>query len=32
MPNGDFYEIPPGKGFPVWQGLQIDFGKVQATL
>jgi DNA-binding helix-hairpin-helix protein with protein kinase domain len=32
MPDGNFYDIAPGKGFPVWQGLEIDFGKVQATL
>ena len=32
MPDGDFYDIAPGKGFPVWQGLQIDFGEVTATL
>ena len=32
MPDGDFYDIPPGKGFPVWQGLEIDFGEVTATL
>ena len=32
MPDGNFYDITPNKGFPVWQGLEIDFGKVQATL
>ena len=32
MPDGDFYDIAPGKGFPVWQGQQIDFGEVTATL
>jgi hypothetical protein len=32
MPDGDFYEIPPGKGFPIWQGLVIDFGEVTASL
>jgi len=32
MPDGDFYEIAPGKGFPVWQGLEIDFGDITATL
>ena len=32
MPDGMFYDIAPGKGFPVWQGLQIDFGEVQASL
>ncbi|HAG14575.1 MAG TPA: protein kinase [Ruminococcus sp.] len=32
MPDGEFYEIPPGKGFPVWQGLEIRFGEVSATL
>ncbi|MBR3268797.1 MAG: serine/threonine protein kinase [Oscillospiraceae bacterium] len=32
MPDGDYHEIPPGKGFPVWQGLIIDFGEITATL
>ncbi len=32
MPDGDFYEIPPGKGVPIWQGLSIDFGEVTASL
>ena len=26
------YDIPPGKGFPVWQGLEINFGEVTASL
>ncbi len=32
MPDGDYYDIPPGKGFPVWQGLVINFGEVTASL
>lgn len=30
MPDGMFHDVLSGKGFPVWQGLEIDFGKVQA--
>lgn len=30
MPDGIFYDITPGKGFPIWKGLEIDFGEVQA--
>lgn len=26
MPDGMFADITPGKGFPLWQGLEIDFG------
>jgi len=32
MPDGVFYDIAPGKGFPVWQGLEIDFGEVKAQI
>ncbi|MCR4638533.1 protein kinase [Ruminococcus sp.] len=32
MPDGKFYDIAPGKGFPVWQGLEIDFGEVKAQI
>lgn len=32
MPDGIFYEIGPGKGFPIWQGLEINFGKVTAKI
>ena len=32
MPDGKFYDITPGKGFPVWQGLEIDFGEVKAQI
>ena len=32
MPDGVFYDIAPGKGFPVWQGLEIDFGEVKAHI
>ncbi len=30
MPDGLFHDVTSGKGFPVWNGLEIDFGKVQA--
>ncbi|MDE6776204.1 MAG: protein kinase [Ruminococcus sp.] len=30
MPDGIFYDIAPGKGFPIWKGLEINFGEVQA--
>lgn len=30
MPDGMFHDVQSGKGFPVWNGLEIDFGKVQA--
>ena len=32
MPDGIFYNIGPGKGFPIWQGLEIDFGGVTAKI
>lgn len=32
MPDGVFYDIFPGKGFPVWQGLEIDFGQITAKI
>lgn len=32
MPDGIFYDIEPGKGFPIWQGLEIDFGGVRAQI
>lgn len=32
LPDGLFHDITSGKGFPVWQGLEIDFGKVRAYL
>lgn len=32
MPDGIVHEVATGKGFPVWQGLEIDFGKVKAKL
>jgi DNA-binding helix-hairpin-helix protein with protein kinase domain len=32
MPDGIFYDITPGKGFPIWQGLEIDFGHVKAKI
>ncbi len=32
MPDGNIYDITPGKGCPIWQGLEIDFGSVKASL
>lgn len=32
MPDGVYHDITSGKGFPIWQGLEIDFGKVKAHL
>lgn len=32
MPDGVFYDIAPGKGFPLWKGLEIDFGEVNAHI
>ena len=32
MPDGVFYDIEPGKGFPIWKNLEIDFGGVQAKI
>jgi hypothetical protein len=32
MPDGTFYDIAPGKGFPIWQGLEIDFGEIKAQI
>lgn len=32
MPDGIKRDITSGKGFPIWQGLEIDFGKVKAHL
>ena len=26
MPNNQMVDIDPGKGFPIWQGLEIEFG------
>ncbi len=30
MPDGVVHDVEPGKGFPIWQGLEIDFGEVKA--
>ncbi len=30
MPDRIYYDIEPGKGFPIWKGLAIDFGSVTA--
>ncbi len=32
MPDGIFYDIAPGKGFPLWKGLEIDFDGVNAHI
>ncbi|MDE6780981.1 MAG: protein kinase [Ruminococcus sp.] len=32
MPDGIFYDIASGKGFPLWKGLEIDFGDVNAHI
>ena len=32
MPDGGIYDVTPGKGCPIWQGLEINFGTVTAKL
>ncbi len=32
MPDGQFYKVDPGKGCPIWPGLEIDFGDVTAKI
>ncbi len=32
MPDGKYYDVLPGKGCPIWQGLEIDFGGVTAKI
>ena len=34
MPDGVYYDVEPGKGCPIWQGLEIQFndGKVSAWI
>ena len=32
MPDGEKYDIAPGKGFPIWAELEIDFGDVVAKI
>ncbi len=32
MPDEMFYPVAPGKGFPIWQGLEIDFGGIKAKI
>ena len=32
MPDGGIYDVMPGKGCPIWQGLEINFGTVTAKL
>ena len=32
MPDGVVYDIAPGKGCPIWQNLEIDFGGIKAQI
>ena len=32
MPDGQFYNVLPGKGFPLWGGIVVDFGGVTARI
>lgn len=32
MPDGNYCSIEPNKGFPIWSGLEIDFGKITAKM
>ncbi len=32
MPDGKFYNIESGKGFPLWNDIEIDFGSVTASI
>lgn len=32
MPDGQIHDVAPGKGCPIWQDLEINFGKVTAKL
>ncbi|MDE5862373.1 MAG: protein kinase [Ruminococcus sp.] len=32
LPDGMYHDVEYSKGFPVWQGLKIDFGKIKAEL
>lgn len=32
MPNEQFYEVAPGRGFPLWNGIVIEFGEVTARI
>ncbi len=32
FPDGAYYDIAPGKGFPIWNGLVISFGDIQANM
>jgi hypothetical protein len=32
MPNGEFKNINPNCGFPIWSGLEIDFGDTTAKI
>ncbi|MBP0974008.1 MAG: protein kinase [Oscillospiraceae bacterium] len=32
MPDGKFYPVAPGKGFPLWSGIVVDFGGITAQI
>jgi len=32
MQDGNFYSVSAGNGFPIWDGLEIDFGEVTAKM
>lgn len=32
MPDGNFYNVASGKGFPLWKDVEIDFGGITAKL
>ena len=32
MPDGEFYDIKPGGGFPIWPELEISFGMIKASI
>ena len=32
MPDNQFYNVAPGKGFPLWGGIVVDFGGVTARI
>ena len=32
MPDGQFYNVLPNKGFPLWGGIVVDFGGVTARI
>ena len=32
MPNGEFRTINPNGGFPIWNGLEMNFGDVTSKI